>query len=115
MLNVLTSVAAWEREAGGERTAVALHKLRASRRVFGEIPMGMKDTGKRDADGRRLLAVDRVGAVTVERARALRSEGYSLRQIAGLLDDEGRKTKKGGRWGAETVRSMLLAAERRGA
>jgi DNA invertase Pin-like site-specific DNA recombinase len=114
MLNVLTSVAAWEREAGGERTATALHKLRASRRVYGEVPMGMKATGKRDADGRRLLAVDPAGAATVARARALRSEGYSLRQVAALLDEEGRKTKKGGTWGAETVRSMLFAAEKRG-
>lgn len=113
MLNVLTSVAAWEREAGGERTAAALDKLRSSRRVYGQIPVGLRDSGKRDADGRRILATDAAGTATIKRARALRDEGYSLRQIAATLTDEGRKTAKGGAWAAETVRSMLNAADKR--
>ena len=45
---------------------------------------------------------------TIERCRALRSEGYSLRQIASTLEAEGRKTLRGGKWGPETVRKVLL-------
>ena len=115
MLNLLTSVAAWEREAGGERVAAALSHLRKMRRVYGEVAMGLRDTGKRDADGRRILATDAEGMATIKRARALRDEGYSLRQIAAMLTDEGRRTAKGGAWAGETVRSMLAAADRRDA
>lgn len=45
---------------------------------------------------------------TVERLRELREEGLSLRQIAEVLRMEGRQTKRGGKWTAQTVRNALL-------
>ena len=57
-----------------ERTQLyraALDKLRASRRVFGEVPVGLRDSGKRDRDGRRILISDPAGQATIRRARAL--------------------------------------------
>jgi recombinase len=45
---------------------------------------------------------------TVKRLRELREEGLSLRQIAEVLRKEGRATKRGGKWTAQTVRNALL-------
>ena len=110
MLNLLTSVTAWEREQGGERTRAALMELKAQRRCYGEIPVELRDSGKLDADGRRILVNSAAGAATLARARALRAAGESLRDVAATLASEGRRTAKGGRWAAETVR-LLLARE----
>lgn len=49
--------------------------------------------------------VDMVSAA--ERARELRQEGRSLREIAGQLMSEGHRPSRGGRWHAATVSSML--------
>jgi hypothetical protein len=85
MLNLLTSVTAWEREQGGERTRAALMELKARRRCYGTIPVELRDSGERDADGRRVLASNADGAATLEQIRQLRAGGASLRQIAGAL------------------------------
>lgn len=44
------------------------------------------------------------------RIGALKSKGLSLRTIAEVLTDEKHPTKRGGRWGAETVRKVLSRA-----
>jgi site-specific DNA recombinase len=91
VLNVLCSVAQWEREAIGERTREALAHLKAQGVRLGAPPLGA-DEGE---------------LATVERIRALSAEGKSLRAIAETLSTEGHRTKKGGRWQAETVRKVL--------
>lgn len=110
VLNVLTSVAQWEREAGGERTRAALMALKARGRAYGFVPLEAQDTGTRDADGRRILAPAADGLVTVARARKLRARGASLRTIASALTAEGRRTARGGRWAAQTVALLLARA-----
>jgi DNA invertase Pin-like site-specific DNA recombinase len=110
MLNLLTSVTAWEREQGGERTRAALMQLKAQRRCYGQIPVELRDSGKRDADGRRILVRDAAGSETLARARELRAGGASLRDVAATLTAEGRRTAKGGKWAAETVRLLLARA-----
>jgi Recombinase len=45
---------------------------------------------------------------TVKRLKALRGEGLSLRQIGEVLRKEGRATRRGGKWTAQTVRNALL-------
>lgn len=45
---------------------------------------------------------------TLERLRELRREGLSLRQIANVVKEEGRATRRGGKWSAATVRNALL-------
>lgn len=107
VLNVLTSVAQWEREAGGERTRAALMALKARGRAYGFVPLETRDTGRRDEDGRRILSPDPDGIATLARARDLRVQGASLRQIAASFTQEGRRTARGGRWAAETVRVLL--------
>jgi site-specific DNA recombinase len=107
MLNVLISVAQWEREACGERTRAALAQVRAEGVRLGGAALGWNRTGETDEDGRRIVAEDASELAAVDRIRALRADGLSLREIAATLTDEGYRTKRGGTWAAETVRKVL--------
>lgn len=83
VLNVLVSVAQWEREAIGERTAAALRHL--------------KDQGVK-LGAPRLEDPD-----TIARIRELLEKDVSLRGIARTLEQESFPTLRGGRWRAATV------------
>jgi len=98
VLNVLASVAQWEREIIGERTREAMQELKRQGRRLGAPP---------------LEAISEGGQQTKNRAEQLRAEGKSLRKIAATLVEEERPTQKGGRWQAETVRLLLRRAESR--
>jgi len=110
VLNVLASVAQWEREATGERIRDALAHLRTEGVRVGGAALGWTRTGETDANGRRVVvnAADELAAVAP--IVALRSEGMTMRQIAAALTAEGHTTKKGGRWHASTVRAVLARA-----
>jgi site-specific DNA recombinase len=110
MLNLLTSVGQWERERTGERVREVMQHLSREGVRFGEVPLGLKRIDQLDEHGRRMLVPDAEGRATVTRAHQLRAAGSSLREIAAKLTAEGRRTAKGGRWAAETVR-LLLARE----
>jgi DNA invertase Pin-like site-specific DNA recombinase len=107
VLNVLTSVAQWEREATGERTRDALVHLKAEGVRLGGEALGWRRGEATDAEGRRTIADIDSEAETVSRIFALRAEGRSLRDIAAILTAEKRTTKRGGAWAAETVRKVL--------
>jgi site-specific DNA recombinase len=107
VLNVLTSVAQWEREATAERTRDALAHLKAEGVHIGGEPLGLRRTDEVDRDGRRVLAVHGAEAIAVSRIVELRVRGSSLRTIARVLRTEGHATKRGGRWEATTVARVL--------
>lgn len=108
MLNLLGAVSQWEREAIGERTRDALHHLRAKGVKLGRVGLGWeRPEGEVDAEGRRVLRASEEEQATVERIVELRREGLSLRAIAAVLTNEGRLTKRGGKWEGETVRNVL--------
>jgi DNA invertase Pin-like site-specific DNA recombinase len=107
VLNVLASVAQWEREATGERTRDALAHVRAQGATLGAAPLGVRRAEARDAAGRLVVQRDESERATVERIAQLRAEGLTLRAIAAALDAEGHTTKRGGRWHASTVRGVL--------
>lgn len=107
VLNVLMSVAQWEREACAERTRDALVQVRAEGVRLGGVALGWTRTAETDEDGRRVVAKDAGELVTVARMRALKADGLSLREIAATLTDEGHRTKRGGEWYASTVRAVL--------
>lgn len=90
VLNVLLSVAQWEREAIAERTRDALqHKIRRGERC-GEVRFGF-DLGP---DGVTLVPnADEQQAIGI--IRELREAGQTLRQIAAKLTALGIPTKKG--------------------
>lgn len=107
VLNVLVSVAQWEREATAERTREALAEVRAAGGVLGADALGWRRTSALDAQGRRTIETDEREVETIARAHELRARGLSLRAVAGILAAERRPTKRGGKWSAETVRAAL--------
>lgn len=108
VLNVLTSVAQWEREAVGERTRDALAHLRSSGVRLGGEAMGWRRQERRDEDGRRVVEGVAEERTTVAMILALNRDGRSLRAICAALTAAGRKTKKGGLWSPKVVRAILL-------
>lgn len=103
VLNVLVSVAQWEREATVERTVDALAHLRAEGVQLGGAALGWKRVEATDPHGRRVVETVDHEAETVARIQALRTAGVSYRGIVKALTTEGRTTKLGGRWHVTTV------------
>ncbi|HEY3998738.1 MAG TPA: recombinase family protein [Candidatus Xenobia bacterium] len=87
VLNVLTSVAQWEREAISERTSTALQYKKSQ--------------------GIKLGAPALDDAETITRIVSLRADGKTLREIAAVLEAEGRSTVRGGKWAPETIKKIL--------
>lgn len=105
VLNVLLSVAQWEREAIGERTKAALtFKIKSGQRV-GEVRYGYSLA----EDGRTLIPIqtEQAGLALM---RALRDEGATYVSIAAELDRLGFETKKGGPWHPNSVAQILKRA-----
>jgi site-specific DNA recombinase len=99
VLNIMTAVSQWEREAIGERTQTALLHKKAHRRVYNHVPYGFV----RDGDSLVPLAEEQA---IVGRIQALRANGWPLRRIAGALNDDGVPTKQGGRWFPQTIKDI---------
>jgi site-specific DNA recombinase len=106
VLNVLMSVAQWERETIVERTRDAMrHKKGRAERV-GQVPYG-HDLA---ADGRTLVPNDREQHVLAE-IRVRRDRGHSLRRIAAELTRIGVPTKTGNaRWSHSSIADILKGA-----
>lgn len=105
VLNVLGSVAQWEREAIGERTAAALSmKKDRGEKTGGTVPFGF-DLSE---DGRTLIA-NQTEQEALSLARQLRVAGMSFRKIGAELDRRGIATKTGTVWYPKTVRSLCEA------
>ena len=88
VLNVLASVSQWEREAIGERTAVVKQSMKANGLYCG----GIVPYGQMLVSGE--LVTNPNEQAIINRAKALRSEGHSLRKIATMFSNEGLKTRK---------------------
>lgn len=105
VLNVLLSVAQWEREAIGERTRDVLqHKIRNGERC-GKVRFGY-DLAR---DGKTLVP-NKLEQVALRLIRELREAGESLRAIADELNRRGISTKEGRPWIHTTVKGILARA-----
>jgi DNA-binding transcriptional MerR regulator len=83
VMNIMTAVSQWEREAIGERTATVLQHKRSSGLVYTrQDPYGYQ------RDGKRLVPVTAEQAV-IDRIKLWRENGWSLRRIAAALNEEG--------------------------
>jgi len=100
MLTILAGFAEWERNVIAERTAAVLAHKKKNREVYGTTPLGFQ----RDGDQ---LVEDATELEVIQRMRALRREGLSLRAIADRLNAEAVPTKQGARWYHTTVRYLL--------
>ena len=102
VLNVLASVSQWEREAIGERTSTALqHKAAQGGYTGGNTRYGFR----LGDDGEHLVPVPEEQQV-VEEARKLRAQGLTLRDVAAKLEDQGRVSRTGRRFGPAQIRQM---------
>ena len=106
VLNVLLSVAQWERETTAERTREALqHKIRSGERV-GKVKYGF-DLG----DDGITLTPNPIEQTTLTLIQELRTAGRTLRQIAAELTSRNIPTKEGhSQWQHQTVAYMLSRA-----
>jgi DNA invertase Pin-like site-specific DNA recombinase len=105
VLNMLTVIGQWEREAIGERTSAALqHKAAKGEFTGGSVPYGYALA----SDGVGLVVVEPEQAVIAE-ARALRAAGLSLRKVAELLDAKGLRARSGRTFEAKQVARMVAA------
>jgi DNA invertase Pin-like site-specific DNA recombinase len=102
ILNILGSVAQWERDIVVERTRDVMAHKRLSLKLIGAIPMGFD----LDEDGETLLPNEEE-LEAVRQMMLLREAGYSFRAIADELNGDGIPAKQGGQWYAKTARSVL--------
>lgn len=102
MKAIIDAAAAYERNMIKARTRAALAAKRKAGQRTGEIPFGWTV----GADGNLVAVAEE--QVVLDRIKALRDAGLSLRKIAAVLTEAGILTKKGkATWYAETVKSIL--------
>lgn len=102
VLNILASVAQWEREAIGERTSAALGAKRARGERVGSVRYGYRLS----EDGRTEEPDPAEQAVILE-ARALRDAGLSLRAVALELEGAGHRTRTGTAFAPSQIARMV--------
>jgi len=106
VLNVLGSVAQWERETIGERTAEAMaHKREQGERTSLHAPYGFQIA----ADGKTLVA-DEGEQALLGAIRDARSRGLSQRAIVADLERRGFTTRKGTPIGLTQVQRCMQHA-----
>jgi len=103
VLNVLASVAQWERETIGERTAAAMaYKADNGEYTGGQVPYGYRLA----ADGVALES-DPAEQEVLAAARDLRGSGLSLRAVAAELNRRGAVARNGKPFGAKQIQRMV--------
>ena len=107
MLNVLGSVAQWEREAIGERTSEALaHKKAQGHKTGGDVPYG-----SRLADDGKTLVPDAAEQALFEAITNARQRGLSQRAIVADLIHQGFTTRKGTALSLMQVQRLMTQAK----
>ena len=102
VLNVLMSVAQWEREAIAERTKDALAHKRSLGEALGPPPFGWR----LDGDGRTLAMIPEEQAA-LEHMASLRLDGVSDRRIADLMNSLEIRPHRAAKWSHPTVAKVL--------
>ena len=102
MLNILTSVSQWEREAIGERTKMALRHLKANGRRYCNLPpYGYEYTAKG-------LVPEIVEQATIAEIRRLQDKyQMSLRALARYLGNRGIYARNGRLFAPQTLARIL--------
>jgi len=105
VLNLLTTVAQWEREATAERTSAAMqHKAAKGEYTGGKVPYGFTLA----ADG-VLLVEDAGEQAVLSQVRELHAGGLSLRAVAAELDRRGIVSRVGRTFAAPQIARMVAA------
>lgn len=109
ILNILTTVAQWEREAISDRTKAVFALKRGREEKTGNCPIGWTTKKRADPDGKEVsvLVPDVDELETIRLVHFLREQGLSLRAVAEELEEQGRLTRGGKRYGPMQIRRML--------
>ena len=99
-LNVLMSVAQWEREAIGERTSTALRQKQSQGEHVGSPAYGYEMVNKKLVKVATELEV-------IALVKQMSDDGFTLSAIATELNAQGIKTKRGGKWQAVQVSRVI--------
>lgn len=99
-LNVLMSVAQWEREAIGERTSIALRQKQSQGQH-----VGCPAYGYEMLDKQLVKVVSEYEAIAL--VKEMKANRCTLQQIADELNAQNIKTKRGGSWYPTTVKNIL--------
>lgn len=106
VLNVLGSVAQWERESNGERVKAAMSVKKSAGQRVGDVPYGFDL-----ADDGVTLVENPNEQKALELIRELRAKGLSFRKIANELESRGIETKKGrSTWQPKTISNLCMGA-----
>lgn len=100
VLNVLTSVAQWERETTSERTKTALAHKKAQGEHIGSAGFGYKVI-----DNKLQKVTQEYQTIAV--IQQMKKAGLTLQAIADCLNAEGYQTQRGGKWYPMTVSNVL--------
>ena len=104
VFKLLSVLAEFERETIAERTRMAMaHMRQQGQRISGRIPYG------RDlAPDQKSLQPNVAEQTIIVRMKTQRAKGWTLRRIAGRLEQDGVKNKGGDiKWAAATVSGIL--------
>ena len=100
VLNVLVSVAQWERETICERTKDALQAKKArGEKTGGNVPFGFNVINGK-------LVKNEEEQSIINEIKNLKNKGLSLRKIAGILNEKGIVTKNGKTWTATQIQRI---------
>jgi len=100
VLNVLVSVAQWERETICERTKDALQAKKArNEKTGGNVPFGYEEVNG------KLIRSEEEQAI-INEIKKLKESGLSLRKIAEDLNGRGIATKNGKTWTATQIQRI---------
>jgi DNA invertase Pin-like site-specific DNA recombinase len=102
VLNIMTAVSQWEREAIGERTRDAMGHKRSNGERVGNVAYGY-----RLGDDRQHLEPDPGEQEALAEIRRLRGDGVTLRGIAVALNHRAYRTRRGTAWRLESVARVL--------
>jgi site-specific DNA recombinase len=100
VFRMLAVLSEFERDVIAERTIGALAHKKSKREVYSPVPLGFEA-----CDGHLLPSAAETQVIA--KIRSMHLEGHSLRQIATSLNEEGISGKKGGKFHASTIRSVL--------
>jgi DNA invertase Pin-like site-specific DNA recombinase len=101
-LNLIMTIAQWEREIIAERTSEALQgKIRRGERC-GKVRFGYDL-----ADDGRTLVPNELEQKAIDRMKEWRAQGKTYRDLVAMLQEYGIETKDGGIWRPATVRQII--------
>jgi site-specific DNA recombinase len=102
VINIMTAVSQWEREAIGERTRDAMRHKRSNGERVGNIAFGHRLA----SDGVH-VEPEPTEQAAIAAITELRAQGSSLRRIAADLNKRGWRTRKGSEWRLESVARVV--------